>query len=229
MNFRLTFAAPAALSLAFSLALSLSLAGPAFAHADHKPAAAATGPVSSPPTGKAAAAVPDARSYFTDLELQTQDGKPVKFYTDLLDGKTVVMNVIYTNCKDACPMITAQLLMVRKALGDDADKVQYISISSDPKRDSPAALKAFMKKHHADLPNWTFVTGKKENIDHILKKIGQFNENIEDHSTLLVAGNVPSKRWAKIQANAPAPAIAERLKQILAAGPAPAPGAAKAQ
>ena len=104
---------------------------------------------------------PDARSYFTDLELQTQDGKPVKFFTDMLDGKVVVMNVIYTNCKDACPMITAQLLMVRKALGDDADKVQFISISSDPKRDNPSALKAFMKKHHADLPNWTFVTGQE--------------------------------------------------------------------
>jgi cytochrome oxidase Cu insertion factor (SCO1/SenC/PrrC family) len=210
---------------ALAAALALALAAPgAAAHADHSAhnkAPAASGPVSAPPAAKAAASLSaDARTYFTDLELLTQDGKPVKFYTDLLEGKTVVINVIYTNCKDACPMITAQILQVRKALGEDANRMQFISISSDPKRDTPAALKAFMKKNQANLPNWTFVTGKKENIDHILKKLGQFNENVEDHSTLLIAGNVPAKRWAKIQANFPAPTIAERLRIVVNQAPA---------
>lgn len=208
---------------ALAAALVFATTG-AEAHADHsahnaqsaQSAPAASAPLSSPPAAKTAASLStDARAYFTDRELQTQDGKTVKFYTDLLEGKTVVMNVIYTNCKDACPMITAQMLLVRKALGEDAKRVQYISISSDPKRDTPAALKAFMKKHQADLPNWTFVTGKKDNIDHILKKLGQFNENVEDHSTLLIAGNVPAKRWAKIQANFPPQNIAERLRMVI--------------
>lgn len=158
----------------------------------------------------------DAAKYFTDLELQTQDGRKVKFFSDVLQGRTVLINVIYTNCKDACPLITQQLLGVRQALPADmfGKQVHFVSISSDPVRDTPAALKLFAKKQGADVEGWTFLTGRKENIDHILKKLGQYSETVEGHSTLFIAGNVPAKRWSKIRPNAPAPAIAMRLSEL---------------
>ena len=82
------------------LSVALLLAGPAWAHSDH-PA----------PKGPAAQAAPapggtDARAYFTDLELRTQDNQPVRFFSDTMEGRTVVINFIYTNCTDACPLIT---------------------------------------------------------------------------------------------------------------------------
>lgn len=173
-------------------------------------------PVAAEPAARAAAGLPDARSYFTDLPLKTQDGKTVRFYSDVLDGRTVVINVIYTQCKDACPMITARMNEVRNLLGDAVmDKVHFISISSDPLNDTPAALKEFARKNKADVPNWTFLTGPKDNIDHILKKLGQFNEEVQAHSTLLIAGNVPAKRWTKIRPEAPPPAVAERVRVLL--------------
>jgi protein SCO1 len=173
-------------------------------------------PVASEPAARAAAKLPDARSYFTDLPFKTQDGKTVRFYSDVLDGRTVVINVIYTQCKDACPMITARLNEVRGLLGDKMmDKVHFVSISSDPANDTPAALKEFARKNKADVPNWTFLTGSKENIDHVLKKLGQFNEEVQAHSTLLIAGNVPAKRWTKIRPEAPPPAVAERVRVLI--------------
>ena len=56
--------------------------------------------------------------YFPNVSLMTQDGKAVRFYDDLLKGKAVAVNVIYTSCKDECPLETAQLVQVQKLLGD---------------------------------------------------------------------------------------------------------------
>jgi protein SCO1 len=182
-------------------------------------------PVAEVPANKAA--VPDARSYFTDLELLTQDGKTVRFYSDMLDGRIVVINTIYTNCKDACPLITQKLNEVRAQIGELFGKeVYFVSISSDPVRDTPKALKAFARKQGADVAGWTFLTGNKNNVDQILKRLGQFSENVEEHSTLLIAGNVPAKRWSKIRPDAPPLAIAERLKLLASPTLTPPPGAA---
>ncbi len=171
--------------------------------------------------GAASAGTRDARSYFTDLELLTQDGRKVRFYSDVLDGRTVLINVIYTNCKDACPLITQQLNEVRSRIPDlFGSRVFFVTLSSDPILDSPKLLKQFAQKQNADVAGWTFLTGRKEHIDHILKKLGQYSEDKEDHSTLIIAGNVPAKRWTKIRPDAPAAAIAERL--TLLAGPADA-------
>lgn len=166
----------------------------------------------------------DARTYFTDLELRTHEGRSVRFYSDVLEGRTVLINVIYTTCKDACPLITQKLNEVRALVGEQFGReVFFVSLSSDPERDSPAALKAYAQKQSVDLSGWTFLTGDRKNVDHILKKLGQYSRNVEEHSTLLIAGNVPAKRWAKIRPDAPPIAIAERLKLLADTG---RPGAA---
>jgi protein SCO1 len=200
--------------------------GVAWAHADQAPAAKnqQKEPVAEVPETKAA--VPDARSYFTDLELVTQDGKKVRFYSDMLEGRIVLINVVYTNCKDACPLITQKLNEVRAQIGElFGTEVYFVTISSDPVRDTPKALKAFAKKQGAEVTGWTFLTGNKKNIDQILKRLGQFSENIEEHSTLLIAGNVPAKRWSKIRPDAPSLAIAERLKLLASPNLTAPPGA----
>jgi cytochrome oxidase Cu insertion factor (SCO1/SenC/PrrC family) len=217
-------------ALRFVAATALALAAAAAAahdgkdHAPAKRAPGAAAPVATPVPEKAAAGTRDARSYFTDLELQTQDGRKVRFYSDLLDGHTVLINVIYTSCKDACPLITQQMLQAREQLGAAFGRdIRFVTLTSDPVRDTPAAMKAFAAKQNADLPGWSFVTGPKANIDHILKKLGQFNENVEEHSTLLIAGNVPAKRWSKIRPDAPPALIAERLKLLAGGVPAERP------
>ncbi len=201
----------------------LLVAAGAWAHNANDNTAAPRQPV-APVAGKAAEGTRDARAYFTDLELTTQDGRKVRFYSDMLAGRTVLINVIYTSCKDACPLITQHLNQVRVQMGERFGRdVFFVSLTSDPERDSPAALKAFAGKQSADFPGWTFLTGNPKNIEHILRKLGQFSEDVEAHSTLLIAGNVPAKRWGKIRPDLPPVAIAERLKQIADTVPAASP------
>lgn len=201
------------------VAAGLALAVAAEAHEGKEAGAANQKGKVAPIQGRAATqGRRDARAYFTDLELVTHDGRKVRFYSDMLEGRTVLINVMYTNCKDACPLITQKLNEVRGLLGEQFGReVHFVSLTSDPERDSPAALRNFATKQSADLGGWTFLTGNPKNIEHILRKLGQFSQDPEDHSTLLIAGNVPAKRWSKIRPDAPTVVIAERLKQLSAA------------
>jgi protein SCO1/2 len=59
-----------------------------------------------------------ARDYFTDTRLKTQADRTVRFYSDALKGKVVLMNFVFTQCGDACPLITAKLVQAKNELGD---------------------------------------------------------------------------------------------------------------
>lgn len=158
-----------------------------------------------------------ARNYFTDLPVLDQRGSERRFYSDVLKDRIVLINFIFTSCEHACPMITQHLVMVKDQLGRElSEKIHFVSISVDPVRDTPDALLAFMKKQEIDkLPGWDFITGDKNNLDLIIKKLGQYTETIDGHSTLLLAGNVNNSHWMKIQANLPPQAIAEKLKLLI--------------
>lgn len=157
-----------------------------------------------------------ARDYFSNLELINQDGETVRFYDDVLKDKVVVINFIFTNCEGACPLITHKLTLVRDRLeGHIGDPIQFVSLSLDPARDTPAAMKEFAKTHHADHEGWVFLTGDRENLDHIIKRLGQFTEDMEAHSTMMLAGNVNAAHWMKIQPQEQPPQIAEKLRLLM--------------
>src|SRR5258708_24660182 len=61
-------------------------------------------------------------NYFPNIELTTQDGKTVHFYDDLIKGKIVAIDLIYTTCQYSCPLETARLAQVQKILGDRVGK-----------------------------------------------------------------------------------------------------------
>ena len=138
-----------------------------------------------------------AEKYFTDVVLLNQDGEKMRFYSDLLKGKTVIINSFFATCQGSCLPITRNLEKVQEALGDRLGKDAFmISISVDPTVDTPGELKAFGKKFHAR-PGWYFLTGSKENVDFVLKKLGQFVENKNDHLNLVIVGNDRNGLWKK--------------------------------
>ena len=158
-----------------------------------------------------------AREYFTDTVLTNQYGEEVRFFSDVLKDQVVAINFIFTHCQGACPMITEKLKAARNILGDDVGgSIRFISISIDPARDTPAAMKKFQEQHQAD-GNWVFLTGEKENLDNIVKRLGQYFPDVEEHSTLVIAGNVAEQHWMKIMPSVPAGGIAEKLR-VLASG-----------
>ncbi len=146
-----------------------------------------------------AAASMDA-GFYPNVPLINQDGKTLRFYDDVIKGKVVTINFMFTSCTDSCPLETAKLLEVQRRLGNHVGKnVHMYSISVDPDRDTPEVLKAYMKKFNVG-PGWQFLTGKIENIDQIRKKLGMYVEGeneLSDHTISFVIGNEVTGRWVK--------------------------------
>ena len=154
--------------------------------------------------GSTRAAADNARwgaNYFPNVILTTQDGTKVRFYDDVLKGKSVVIDLIYTHCVDACPLETARLVQVQKMLGDRVGKdIFFYSISIDPAHDTPKVLKEYAQKYHIG-PGWTFLTGKKSDIDLISKKLGLYTEpdpnDRDGHTPSVLIGNEPGGQWMR--------------------------------
>jgi protein SCO1 len=138
-----------------------------------------------------------AHKYFTDVVLVNQDGKEMRFYSDLLKGRVVIINTFFTTCTSVCPPMTRTLERIQDWLGDRLGKDAFIlSISVDPEVDSPPKLKAFADSYGAR-PGWHLLGGKKENVQAALRKIGQFVESRDNHTTILILGNERTGLWKK--------------------------------
>jgi protein SCO1 len=141
-----------------------------------------------------------ASSHFPNVELITQDGKTVHFYDDLIKGKIVAIDLIYTTCHYSCPLETARLVQVQKKLGDRVgNDIFFYSISIDPDHDTPQVLKEYMEKFHVG-PGWTFLTGKKADIDFLSKRLGLYSDpsvNADGHIAHLLIGNEATGQWMR--------------------------------
>lgn len=145
----------------------------------------------------AAQAETPAHKYFTDVELTNQNGEKMKFYSDLIQGKVVIINSFFATCQGSCLPLNQNLAKVQQALGDRLGKDVYIlSISVDPTVDTPPNLKQYAAKLNAR-PGWFFLTGPKENVDFALKKIGQFVDDKQDHLNIFIIGNERTGLWKK--------------------------------
>jgi protein SCO1/2 len=109
---------------------------------------------------------------FPPVKLQTQDSNLVRFYEDLIEGKIVVINFMYTQCKGICETGTANLVQVQKALGEHLGRDVFMySITLDPEHDTPEVLKSYAEAHGAK-PGWTFLTGNAKDILTLRDKLG---------------------------------------------------------
>lgn len=117
-------------------------------------------------------ATPWGGDYFPNTLLTDQDGRQVHFFDDLIKGKVVVINFIFTSCSDSCPLETARLRQVQKLLGDRVGKdVFFYSISIDPLSDTPAVLKAYAQRFQVG-PGWQFLTGEFADVTELRKNSG---------------------------------------------------------
>ena len=149
------------------------------------------------------AAVSPGQQYFGDIKLVNQEGQEVRLYSDLMQGRTVVINVMFTTCTGACPVMSATIEKIQTHLGDRVGKdVRLVSISVDPVHDTPAKLKEYAARFHAG-PGWTFLTGSKEDVQAALRKFGQWVDDPSDHQTLFLIGNDRTGLWKKAFALAP--------------------------
>jgi protein SCO1/2 len=106
-----------------------------------------------------------------DFALTSQDG--VEVTLGALRGKVVAVTFIYTWCPDVCPMLTDKMARVQDELGSDfGSKVAFVSITVDPERDTPDALKEYAASFDADLAGWSFLTGSLATVREVARQYG---------------------------------------------------------
>lgn len=139
--------------------------------------------------------------YFPDTVLYDQTGKPQRLYSDLLEDKVVVINMMYAVCTAICPDNTARLREVQAELGERSGRDVFIySITLRPEADSPAVLAEYAKRYHVGR-GWSFLTGSPRNIDLVRRKFGFYDTDpvadadIQNHTGVLRVGNVKLDRW----------------------------------
>jgi protein SCO1 len=137
------------------------------------------------------------KDYLPNLPVLDQDGQQFNFYDDLIAGKNVVINFIYTTCNDICPLTTARMALVQEKLGDAVGRDVFMySISIDPENDRPEQLKNYAEAFRIG-PGWKLLTGKAEDIAQIRYKLGERSRVLKEHRHEMLIGNAETGSWSK--------------------------------
>jgi protein SCO1 len=108
-----------------------------------------------------------------EFTLTDQNGQRVSL--GALRGKVVVITFIYTTCTDTCPLLTAKMASLQGRLGSEfGPRIQFVSITVDPVRDTPAVLKRYAEDHGAQVAGWVFLTGTDSEIRAVAKHYGVY-------------------------------------------------------
>jgi protein SCO1/2 len=86
-----------------------------------------------------------------------------------LEGSVWIAGFIFTRCPDVCPLLTARMADLQKALaGTGSDRVRLVSFSVDPTHDTPEVLRGYAERAGAK-DGWLFVTGPRDAVASLLK------------------------------------------------------------
>ncbi len=108
-----------------------------------------------------------------DFALQDADGKPVRLQD--LRGKVVVLNFIYALCPDICPLHADRIAEVQSMVSQTPMKaqVQFVTITTDPKNDTPDILRVYGEQHRLDAANWVFLTTRAEQPEDATRNLAE--------------------------------------------------------
>ena len=90
------------------------------------------------------------------ISLRDAFGRPVTLAAER--GRYVLVTFLYTHCPDVCPLITANLNTALRTLGPKRKDVRVLAVSVDPKGDTPAAVRAYLKRMHV-VPQFRYLIG----------------------------------------------------------------------
>jgi len=132
-----------------------------------------------------------------DKVVVDQNGDEMKFVSDVIGDRIVVMDFVYTSCTTVCPVLSAVFGQVQDQLGDQlGDEVVLVSVSVDPVRDTPKRLKAYAATHKAK-PGWIWLTGGKRTMDEVLDGLGAYTPNFENHPAMVLVGDGQTGEWSR--------------------------------
>jgi protein SCO1/2 len=158
-----------------------------------------------------------------DFVLIDQDDRTVR--VSQFRGKLVLLNFIYTHCTDVCPLTTAALARAQRELmrrGMWTTDVVFLTVTTDPLRDTPTVLRAYAIRYKADLRGWHFLTGDPLTIGAVYKEYGidvmTRPGNLQDHTSPTFVIDRGGRVLGAYGANPDPDAILHDLTQLRARG-----------
>lgn len=128
---------------------------------------------SQPPHDQATAGARRTEPSFYELDLGLTDaaGRPRRLVE--FRGRPLVVSMVYTSCQSVCPRVTADLRALDRALPEALrSRTRFVLFSLDPKRDTPAALAAFSRRHDLDSTRWTLLVSNEEDMRTLAAVLG---------------------------------------------------------
>ena len=101
-----------------------------------------------------------------DFVLADQFGEDVALAD--MRGKAVALSFLFANCPDVCPVVTTQLKLLYDELGEDADSVEFVTVSVDPERDDPDAAMRYLERWGVER-EWRYLTGDRADLEAVWK------------------------------------------------------------
>ena len=138
---------------------------------------------------------------FPDVEVWSHDGRRFRFYRDLVRGRIVTFNFMFTGCGDTCPLVTQNLAQMQDLLADRVGRDVFMySLTLQSELDSPEVLKDYAEGYGVK-PGWCFLTGRKEDIELLRRSLGFASQDPEldivkdEHTGLVRFCNEGLDRW----------------------------------
>jgi protein SCO1/2 len=156
---------------------------------------------------------PAPRLVFPDIVVTTQSGANVPF-DDLVRGRVVAINFIFTSCTTVCPIMGTHFARVQSLLGDRAKDVLLVSVSIDPTTDTPERLAAWSKQM-GGRDGWTLVTGPKPDMDRLLAALGTAVGEPASHTPVVLVGDDRSGTWERMDGLSEPRKLAAMLEELL--------------
>ncbi len=118
-----------------------------------------------------------------DFTLRDADGRTIGA-TDLL-GKVVVLHFVYTNCPDVCPLHAERIAEIQEMINQTPmrDLVRFVTITTDPKNDTPEVMRSYGRDRGLDPVNWIFLTSGSERVTatrELVERFGHKFTKVED-------------------------------------------------
>jgi len=153
-----------------------------------------------------------------DIQVVNQDGQHVRFNSQVVDGRIAIVTGFFTTCSSMCPITQEKLAQVAKLLGPRLGKdVMIVSISVDAENDTPARMKDWGEKFHIG-PGWTLLSGRRAEVDALLKSLGLFVELRQRHQSALMVGSTATG-WVRISSWTSSEKLAKLAESMTPAKP----------
>ena len=152
-------------------------------------------------------------------EVTDQTGRRLDLARDLVGSRVAAIQFIFTRCATTCPILGHQFAEVRNKLEDRmSNDFALISVSVDPEYDTPERLRDWSRRHGAG-PGWSLVTGAKRRMDRLLKALGAFAADRQNHQSQVLVVDGATGQGLRTSGLASASRLADVMTRLRKARP----------